>query len=165
MNWLSRLLVLSIITLGSIGLDQCTKMGAKTHLQGHASISFLHDIIHFVYAENPGTMLGIGSGLPENMRFVFFVLFIGIVLLVASAFVLFKPLQQATVLATSLIVGGGVSNLIDRLIHDGSVIDFMLIRIGSLESGIFNTADIAITLGACTLCLSWITAKRQKEIT
>jgi len=163
MNWLSRLVVLSTITLGAIGLDQCTKMEAKSHLQGHASISFFHDIFHFVYAENTGTMLGIGSGLPENLRFIFFVLFIGIVLVAASAFVLFKSLPHATVLAISLIVGGGISNLIDRIIHDGSVIDFMLIRIGSLESGIFNAADIAITLGTCTLFFSLISANGKKR--
>jgi signal peptidase II len=65
------------------------------------------------------------------------------------------------VIAISLIVGGGISNLIDRLIRDGSVIDFMVIRMGPLESGIFNVADIAIMLGTCMLVFSLISSNRQ----
>jgi len=104
-------------------------------------------------------MLGIGSSFPENIRFLIFVLFVGILLVAAITYALVKPLHNITVLAISLVVGGGISNLIDRLIHNGSVIDFLLIKIGSLESGIFNVADIAITLGICMLLLSFIKSK------
>ena len=159
MNRLSRLAVLTITILVCVGCDQSTKMWAQSHLRGHASISFLDGIFNLVYAENAGTMLGIGSRLPENMRFVFFVLFVGIVLIAAMAFVLVKPLRNATVAAISLVVGGGIGNLIDRLIHKGSVIDFVVIKVGSLESGIFNVADLAISIGMCMLCLSLVDLK------
>jgi signal peptidase II len=161
MKKFSRLAVLSITILSCVGCDQSTKMVAQSHLRGHSSISFFDSMFYFVYAENAGAMLGIGSSLPESMRFVFFVLFVGIVLVAAIAFVLVKPLHNVTVLAISLVVGGGISNIIDRLIRNGSVIDFMLIKIGSLESGIFNVADLAITLGMCILCFSFISLKVQ----
>jgi signal peptidase II len=46
-----------------------------------------------------------------------------------------------------LIVGGGVSNLIDRLRYGGYVVDFLNVGIGSLRTGIFNVADMAIMAG------------------
>ncbi len=159
MKKFSRLALLSITIIISVGCDQITKLAALNNLRGHASISLFDNIFHLIYAENPGTMLGIGSTLPDNMRFVLFVLFIGIVLVAAIIFILVKPLHNLTVLAISLIVGGGVGNLVDRLIRNGSVIDFMLIKIGSLESGIFNVADLAITLGACMMCFSLFRSK------
>ena len=143
-----------------IAIDQTTKMLAEYHLHGHASVAFLYRTIYFVYAENTGVVLGIGSGLPENIRFLLFVVFAGIVLIAAIVFVLVKPLQSVTVLAISLVVGGGISNLIDRLIRNGSVVDFMVIKLGSHESGIFNLADVAITLGMCILCLRIYQLKR-----
>lgn len=161
MKLFTRVAVLSFTVVACVGCDQTTKMAAQSHLRGHASISFFDSMFNFVYAENAGTMLGIGSRLSEEMRFVFFVLVVGIVLVAASAFLLVKPLHNVAVFGISLVVGGGISNLIDRLIHNGSVIDFMVIKIGSLESGIFNVADIAITLGTCMLCLSLFRSKRK----
>jgi signal peptidase II len=164
MKLLSRLSILMITTLACAGLDQSTKMLAHEHLQGHASLSFFYRTINFVYAENTGTMLGIGSGLPESLRFLFFVVVIGIALIVVSAFVLLKPLNNLTVIAISLVIGGGISNLIDRLLRSGSVIDFMLIKIGPVESGIFNVADIAITLGTCVLFFEIFRARKSKSL-
>ncbi|MEJ2456484.1 MAG: signal peptidase II [Candidatus Thiodiazotropha sp.] len=163
MNKFSRLAVLVITILISVGFDQITKLAAQNTLRGHASISLFDNIFHLVYAENAGSMLGVGSTLPDNMRFVLFVLFVGIVLIAAVVFVLVKPLRNVTVLAISLIVGGGIGNLVDRLIRDGSVIDFMLIKIGTLETGIFNVADIAITLGVCMMCILLIRLKGKKD--
>jgi len=52
--------------------------------------------------------------------------------------------------------------LIDRIFNEGRVIDFMNIGIGSLRTGIFNVADIAITLGVMWIILSSIIEKRQQ---
>jgi signal peptidase II len=52
----------------------------------------------------------------------------------------------------ALFVAGGASNLVDRIIY-GMVIDFMNVGIGSLRTGIFNVADMAIMLGAGVLVI------------
>ncbi|MGE0642983.1 MAG: signal peptidase II [Nitrospira sp.] len=44
-------------------------------------------------------------------------------------------------------MSGGLSNLFNRLRHDGRVIDFLNLGIGSLRIGIFNVADACITAG------------------
>jgi signal peptidase II len=50
------------------------------------------------------------------------------------------------------VAAGGASNLIDRLAR-GTVTDFMNVGIGPLRTGIFNLADVAITLGAVLVVL------------
>ena len=56
-------------------------------------------------------------------------------------------------IAFALFLGGGIGNLIDRLTNDGRVIDFMHIGIGSLRTGIFNVADMALMAGVFLLGL------------
>jgi signal peptidase II len=159
MTYISRFALLSIIIFVCIACDQWTKMLAESYLSGHFSLSYFNNMFSLVYAENAGTLLGIGSRLSESLRFVYFVLIIGIVLVAVIVYALVKPFHKMTVIAISFVVGGGISNLIDRLIHDGSVIDFMVIKIGAFETGIFNIADVAITLGVCMLIIPIFTQK------
>lgn len=62
-----------------------------------------------------------------------------------------QPMSLDTVVARSLVLSGGLGNLVDRIINDGRVIDFMNIGIGSLRTGIFNVADVCITVGVVVL--------------
>ena len=67
-----------------------------------------------------------------------------------------KSSQGLFVFALALILSGGSSNLIDRFVNEGYVVDFINLGAGSLRTGIFNVADIAIVVGASLLCVqSW----------
>jgi signal peptidase II len=46
------------------------------------------------------------------------------------------------------VTGGGLSNLLDRILHHGGVTDFVILGSGGLRTGIFNLADVAIFLGS-----------------
>ena len=65
-------------------------------------------------------------------------------------------------LALSLFIGGGTSNLLDRLLHGGYVVDFINIRIGPVRTGIFNVVDVAISLGMILLVFNEIRAKSRR---
>jgi signal peptidase II len=52
------------------------------------------------------------------------------------------------IIAYSLLIAGGVGNLIDRLVFSGRVTDFIHISIGPFRTGIFNVADVAGMVGA-----------------
>ena len=65
------------------------------------------------------------------------------------------------ILAISLSIAGGVGNLIDRILHDGTVVDFLNVGIGRIRTGIFNIADVAIMGGAVLLIFT--TIFKQKE--
>ena len=65
------------------------------------------------------------------------------------------------VLSVSLIVTAGASNLIDRMRHDGFVVDFLNVGIGSFRTGIFNFADVAIMGGI--IILFFMAFRKRKE--
>lgn len=154
MKKLARIGLVLVTILICVGCDQTTKYGAQSFLEGQSPVSFLGGFFNFTYAENTGAMLSFGGALPEHYRFIFFVLLVGVFLSVAAVYLIVKPQNKTTTIALSLIVGGGFGNLIDRVFNNGAVVDFMLIKIGSLQTGIFNVADIAITFGALALCFT-----------
>ena len=47
----------------------------------------------------------------------------------------------------SLVVAGGMSNLLDRIFRNGQVTDFAIIQIGPFHTGVFNAADVLIMIG------------------
>ncbi len=60
------------------------------------------------------------------------------------------PLGKASELEgykKACVIGGGIGNLIDRIVH-GQVTDFFLIDLGFFKTGIFNMADVSVTMGA-----------------
>lgn len=63
-------------------------------------------------------------------------------------------------LALSLILGGALGNLVDRLIH-GYVVDFLSFHLGTYYWPAFNVADSAITIGA--ILLIWDSLKQPKH--
>ena len=63
--------------------------------------------------------------------------------------------------AFALIAGGGLGNLYDRLTNTGRVVDFLMVGMGSLRTGIFNVADLAITFGVGLFVLAAIQRKRE----
>jgi signal peptidase II len=139
-----RLVLLSAIG-ATIGCDRVTKHVAATRLAEGPSRSFLADTFRLEYAENPGAFLSLGADWPGPVRTAIFGA--GNALLLALFVVAMRRgWPTRTLLGMALFVGGGVSNLLDRIIH-GTVIDFMNVGIGPLRTGIFNVADLAIMLG------------------
>jgi signal peptidase II len=52
-----------------------------------------------------------------------------------------------------LIISGGIGNLLDRVFNQGKVIDFIILSIGNIHTGIFNIADFYITSGVLLLII------------
>lgn len=152
MTFAVKLRLILLITLFSVVLDQVSKWWASEYLTHFAMKSYLGDTFRIGYVENHGAFLGLGSGLSENLRFWIFVVAVGFVLLTLLIYI-FKSQQQNTysVICLSLIFSGGISNFYDRAMNNGAVIDFLNIGIGSLRTGIFNVADMAIMLGVFML--------------
>ena len=100
--------------------------------------------------------MGLGVGLPSFVRFWSLTVLVGIALIGMLRFVWASQEMShpMSITGMSLVVGGGLSNLIDRLLNNGAVVDFVSIGVGKLRTGIFNLADVAILTGAGTL-LAW----------
>ena len=164
MSMMRKLGIAVAVLIACVGCDQSTKHMARQLLQGRETISVMGDLLRLGYAENIGGFLGIGAALPEYLRTYVFVLLAGVLVAVLLAYAVVKRntgLPQ--LVAATLIVGGGFGNIIDRMLNDGRVVDFLNVGIGSLRTGIFNVADMAIMLGAAVLLLSMTTARRRKN--
>lgn len=117
-------------------------------------MSFLGDTLRIQYAENPGAFLGAGSRLPPSTRFAILVVVNAVFLaLIAGLMFVRRPAGRGYQLAVVLLLAGGIGNLIDRLFHNGLVIDFLNVGIGPVRTGIFNVADMAIMAGFGILIL------------
>jgi signal peptidase II len=79
----------------------------------------------------------------------------GLMLLVLVGAALRLRWRGWLLIGTGLVLAGGASNWVDRLVR-GSVVDFMNVGIGPLRTGIFNVADMAIMMGGAILLLSQI---------
>lgn len=148
MSSTKRLLLILTILFSCVGCDQATKSVAKAYLSETHAVVLLGDTVRLQVAKNYGAFLSLGSSIGEASRGMFMSVVVGLVLasLLAYLFVT-KPENMVVGVAIALIVGGGVGNLIDRLRYGGYVIDFLNVGIGSLRTGIFNVADMAIMLG------------------
>lgn len=116
---------------------------------------------NLVRAHNPGAAFSFLAGASGWQRWFFTVLG-----LVVSGFIVWMirqhPTQKLFCFAVSMIMGGALGNVIDRLVH-GYVVDFLQFRFRVFEPLFaggyfpsFNIADSAITLGACCLILDEI---------
>ena len=143
------LLVLPFILL-TVACDQTSKRLAAEVLAGLGPHSYLGGSVVLLYSENSGAFLGLGSALAETTRFWLFTVGVGGLLLLFLV-KLFRAGSRAELIGWTLIVSGGLGNLIDRVLHDGRVIDFLRIGVGELRTGIFNLADAAIVAGLLAL--------------
>lgn len=166
MNTLKRLALVAAILFSCVGCDQGTKVLAENHLAGLGTLSFFGDTVRLHYSENPGALLSLGSRLPEAVRFWIFIVFVAVVLAVMLLFVIRdEGLTSGQVVALSLILGGGISNLIDRIFNDGAVIDFLNIGLADIRTGIFNVADVAIMGGVALFMLYYVRRPQTRDET
>jgi signal peptidase II len=146
-----RSLLALLLLIVCVGCDQLTKDVARQYLALEPPQSWFYDTVRLQYAENTGAFLSLGGGFSEGIRVLLFQVFPALCL-VALATVLFaQQIPLSTAIAWSLVLSGGLGNLLDRIMNDGRVIDFMNLGIGSLRTGIFNVADVCITTGVVLL--------------
>lgn len=147
-----KIAIFMTILFSCIGCDQFTKHLASEHLKEQGTFSFLGDTIRLQYMENPGAFLGLGSTLSPTIRFWLFTV-MNVVVLVAVLWIGkdYWLLNRLTLSLGAFFLAGGIGNTIDRIRYDGVVIDFLNLGIGSLRTGVFNVADMAITFSVVML--------------
>lgn len=164
MKRLYRLALVIFILIVCTGCDQATKEIAEQRLSSIPPISILNDTIRLEYIENPGATLGLGANLPAELRFVVFVVIAGLALAAAIIFaVKTHTISLAQLAALSVAAAGGVGNLIDRVMNNGAVRDFVSLGIGPLRTGVFNAADVAILGGTALFLIFSRQPKAQTE--
>jgi signal peptidase II len=138
----------SFVLLACVGCDHAVKQVAEQWLAGSGRIVLLGGVVQLQLVTNPGAFLSLGAELPETLRHLVLIGFVPL-MLVCAGWLLFRSpgASRAQALAFGLIGGGGLANWLDRVRGDGAVTDFVSLGLGSLRTGIFNVADVAIVLG------------------
>ncbi len=150
------------IILGGIALDQLTKFLAVRYLMPVDTVPLWENVLHLTYVENTGAAFG----MMKDARWVFLIL--SSVAIVGIALYLFFGYARTTLatVAFSMIVSGGIGNMIDRIAL-GYVIDFIDFRL--IHFAVFNGADSFVCVGAGLLVLSLILdilhEKKEKQDT
>ncbi len=139
--------LLTLPALVVILLDQVSKYVVLRAIELHESIPLISGIFSLVHTRNRGMAFGLLNRPGSDFSFYFLVgaTFAAVVLLLFW-FTRLKDGEGKLVLGLSLILGGAIGNLIDRL-RLGEVIDFLDFHIGPYHWPAFNIADSAITVG------------------
>ena len=163
MSIVKRLLLILLVLVACVGCDQSTKMYAEAKLPRAQPLSLLSDTVRFQVTHNEGSFLSLGASAPKAWRLATLRVGVSAMLQALLAYALFFGAGRAPfIFALALVHAGGASNLIDRFVNDGYVVDFINLGAGPIRTGIFNIADVAITAGALLLLIqSW--RRRQSD--
>ncbi|MGF6441059.1 signal peptidase II [Paraburkholderia youngii] len=143
-----------------IVIDQLTKALFKQILSSGEVVSLFAGSLLVLPTYNHGAFLSLGAEMSDATRNAILVYGVLAILVGLVGWLLRSPkLGRVDVIAIACILGGGLSNLIDRCVYDGRVFDFFNMGIGRLRTGIFNFADVGIMLGVALLLLSSVKRK------
>jgi len=151
------------IALAVLLLDRLSKRLVAREISLHDSITVIKHVFYITHVENSGAAFGLFADSPSGWKIALLVLFSIVALVVVSA-LLWRSSQTMTASAVglSLILGGALGNLWDRLLS-GRVVDFLLVYIGSYQWPAFNVADSAIVVGASLLVFEILFVKTPSE--
>ncbi len=147
-------------------LDRLTKLAVERRIAIHDGIQIIPGFFRITHLENRGAAFGLFADSPSEWKVALLVLFSVAALVVVST-LLWKNSHSltSTGVGLSLILGGAIGNLWDRLAA-GHVTDFLLFYVGQYQWPAFNIADSAIVVGATLLVYEIVFSKtpaREKE--
>ncbi|HEU18578.1 MAG TPA: signal peptidase II [Deltaproteobacteria bacterium] len=132
-------------------LDQVTKIFINSSFVLYESLNIIPGLFNITYIRNPGAAFGFLADADPMFRSIFFIaVSIVAVAIIVVVILKIKADELLSTFGLSLILGGALGNLIDR-IRLGEVIDFLDFYLGSYHWPAFNLADSAISIGAVLL--------------
>ncbi len=131
-----------------VALDQFTKYLVNAKIPVGESIEVIPQFFHLAHVRNEGAAMGILQG----QRWIFMVF--TTIVIIAAVFVMLsgKIKNHWGIVAVSLVLSGGIGNMIDRLFL-GEVIDFFSFIFWGYEFYVFNVADIFVCCGVAILAV------------
>jgi signal peptidase II len=134
-------------------LDRWTKRLVAARIAMYSHIQIIPGFFRITHTENTGAAFSLFADSPSHWKTGMLIGFSLIAMVIVSV-LLWRQSQALTItgIALSLILGGAVGNLWDR-VASGRVVDFLLVYVKSYQWPVFNLADSAIVVGACLLVL------------
>lgn len=144
-----------------IALDQITKSAIIARFFLHESYPVINGFFNLVHVMNPGAAFGFLADTSQAFRYIFFIgITVAAALLIVYYLVKSNPRNLILTGSLTLIFGGAVGNLVDR-IRFGAVVDFLDFYVGGAHWPAFNVADSAITIGAILMIWEMILNRKN----
>ena len=152
-----------LIALAVLLLDRITKWAIGQTIPLEDAINIISGFFRLTHLENTGAAFSLFADSTSPFRTVLLIAF-SVAALAVICFLLWKDRNvfNAGTLALSLILGGAVGNLWDRLAY-GKVTDFLDFYIGPHHWPPFNVADSAIVVGALLLLLRMLRKDHRSQ--
>lgn len=143
-------------------LDILTKFWVVRTFDLYETTPVLGDFFRFTYTHNRGAAFGIDIG--EHSRIFFLILSLVALGVLGAIYRATPAWDRLRVLALSLVAGGALGNILDRIRYERGVVDFLDFGLGASRFPVFNIADTAVTIGATLLLISfWLEGRRERE--
>ena len=140
-----------IFTIIFLALDVVSKLIISKYIGINKSIKIIHNFLNITNVRNTGVAWSLFSNQTIFVLIVSIIIIVGIIIYITKN----KPKTTIEKVVYSMILGGALGNLIERLIH-GYVTDFIDVYIFNYNYPIFNLADTFIVIGAILLIIiSW----------
>lgn len=161
----SKLFLVFLLSLSCIGCDRVTKNLAKEHLKGKEMIQYLNKTVTLVYVENKGAFMSMGADWSDSLSFWTLTVLPLLAMAAFAYYILrnYKKLPTIQLAAWVMVFSGGIGNLVDRVLFDRHVTDFILLGVPGFQTGIFNVADVFVTTGALLLLSHSLVAAIRKK--
>jgi signal peptidase II len=145
-----------LLALFVVLLDRWTKGLVATRIAMYSHIQVIPGFFRITHTENTGAAFSLFADSPSHWKTAMLISFSVVAMIVVSV-LLWKQSRALTMtgIALSLILGGAVGNLWDR-VASGRVVDFLLFYVKTYQWPVFNLADSAIVVGAGLLVLEII---------
>lgn len=132
-----------LLSATAVAVDQIIKYFVTTNMAPDSGFTVINGLLKIYYLKNRGAAFGV----LQNQRWFFVIVTLSVCVLLIIALFKYKNHTAYSYIASITIIGGGIGNLIDRVLH-GFVIDYISV---SFFPPIFNFADCCVTVG--TICL------------
>lgn len=144
--------------------DQATKVMVKNSVPEHTVIPVIPNFLNLTHIKNAGVAFGLFSDAPAPWKTaVLIVVSVALLATVAGIVVKSRHLRWEAGVGLAMILGGALSNLVDR-IRMGRVVDFVDVYFRSYHWPTFNLADSAIVVGAAFLVLQLIFSESDSHV-
>jgi signal peptidase II len=143
--------------------DRWTKRLVATRIAMYNHIQIIPGFFRLTHTENTGAAFSLFADSPSHWKTAALISFSVVAMIIVSVLLWNqKRALTTTGIAFSLILGGAVGNLWDR-VASGRVVDFLLFYIKQYQWPVFNLADSSIVIGACLLVVEIIFSKSPTD--
>lgn len=151
------------VVIATVLIDLVTKLLVMNGMELGQSIPLIDGVLHLTYITNKGAAFGSFA----NARWLFMTVSVLLIAFLTFMLLVFDDANELFYVSVSMVIGGGIGNMIDRIAY-GEVVDFIdFCAFPELWSWIFNGADSFVCVGGGLLVLwyilSEVKAARKKK--